>query len=97
MSRSCCFRCRSRNHHTAIYEKEYHKKEKFGNITYNNQNENLMATLLNSRTSVLLQTASGLISETTEKFSHPIKIVLDPGSQRTYLSEKIVKIKFAAV
>ena len=40
-----------------------------------------MATLVNSKTSVLLQTASALISDTTEKFSHPIKILLDPGSQ----------------
>ena len=47
--------------------------------------------MVNSRTSVLLQTASGTISDTAEKCGHPIEILLDPGSQRTYLSEKIVK------
>ena len=47
--------------------------------------------LVNSRTSVLLQTAHGIIFNNFGKQSRSIKILLAAGSQRTYISDQIVK------
>ena len=47
--------------------------------------------LVNSKTSVLLQTATGIVLDDKEKRSLPVKILFDSGSQRTYLSERLVK------
>ena len=47
--------------------------------------------MVDAKTSVLLQTATAVVSDNIEKRSVPVKILLDSGSQRTYLSERIVK------
>ena len=49
------------------------------------------SNVVNSRTPVLLQTARGVVADNYEKRSMPVTILLDPGSQRTYISERIVK------
>ena len=50
-----------------------------------------LQSVVNSSTSVLLQTAKGILSDTQEKRSVVVKILMDAGSQRTYISERIVK------
>ena len=50
-----------------------------------------LQSVVNSSTSVLLQTAKGILSDTQEKRSLVVKILMDAGSQRTYISERIVK------
>ena len=47
---------------------------------------------MSSHNSVLLQTANAVISDTAEKKSRPVKILLDSGSQRTYVTQKVVKM-----
>ena len=90
LSRSRCYRCKSIGHHTAICTKD--QRNLYNNRkTENEKSENSQTTMVNSRTSVLLQTATGIISDTEEKRSHRIQILFDTGSQRTYLSERIVK------
>ena len=83
-----CYRCKSIFHHTAICESERRPKSEKAD---KNNVENAVLTMVNSKTSVLLQTASGIISDTAVAHRQRIKILMDPGSQRTYLSERIVK------
>ena len=45
---------------------------------------------MTSRTSVLLQTATAITSDNKEKRQLPVKVLLDTGSQRTYLSQRSV-------
>ena len=40
---------------------------------------------------MFLQTAEGIVADTSEKRNLTVKVLLDPGSQRTYISEKIVR------
>ena len=47
--------------------------------------------MVDAKTSILLQTATAVVSDNIEKRSVPVKILLGSGSQRTYLSERIVK------
>ena len=89
-SKSSCYRCRSNMHHTAICQKEERKKKDEADPKQTKEEET-NTNLVNANTPVLLQTASAIISDTAEKKSCQIKILLDTGSQRTYLSEGIVK------
>ena len=84
-SKRNCFKCKSSSHHTAICMKDEQKKEMDGDTEKTSQN------VVSSSTSVLLQTARGMVSDNAEKRRVPIKILLDAGSQRTYLSERVVK------
>ena len=45
---------------------------------------------MTSKTSVLLQTATAIVSDNKEKRQVPVKVLLDPGSQRTYLLQRLV-------
>ena len=47
--------------------------------------------LVSARSSVLLQTASGHISDNKEKLSASVNILLDLGSQRTYITNRVVQ------
>ena len=97
-SRYNCFKCKSTNHHTAICDKDYRPP---GDYSSNNDHrdtadplkDQIDATvtyLVNSRTPVLLQTANAVISDNTENRSHPVRILLDSGSQKTYVSQRLV-------
>ena len=87
-----CFKCKSSNHHTAICEKvNLNRSVRVDYDENNTKAKEQISNLVSSRTTVLLQTAYGLISDNTEKGSLPVKILLDAGSQSTYVSERIVK------
>ena len=66
-------------------------REKVFEAPKEKSNEEQFSGLVSSRTSVLLQTADAIISDTSEKNNRPITILLDSGSQRTYVTQRIVK------
>ena len=97
-SKNHCYRCKADGHHTAICQKDDRRRnkdeserEKARGMKNEDSKIDAAQNMVNSSTPVLLQTASGIISDTAEKRSAPIKILLDTGSQRTYLTENIVK------
>ena len=47
--------------------------------------------MVNSKTSVLLQTATAIVSDNKERKNVTIRVLMDSGSQKTYISERIVK------
>ena len=73
------FSCKSQNHHTVICEK---LESPTPQIT---ENENKPD---NGKTDVHLVTSKA--SDNKEKHQLPVKVFLDPGSQRTYLSQRLV-------
>ena len=84
-SKRVCFICKSSNHHTAICTKN--------EVVEENQNEginNQTVNVANSSTSVLLQMAKGVVSDNSERCCVAVNILFDLGSQRTYISDKIV-------
>ena len=56
-------------------------------IDDNEENEEKVAMLIDTKTDVLLQTADCIISNPRETKTLKIKVLLDPGSQKTYLSD----------
>ena len=86
MSKGRCYQCKSTSHHTAICEKDQnHQTRTNENVTEDT------SLVVNSQTTVLLQTANGTISDNGEKNSQQIKVLLDLGSTKTYLSTRIAK------
>ena len=45
---------------------------------------------MTSKTSVLLHTAATIASDNKGKRQLPVKVLLDPGAHRTYLSQRLV-------
>ena len=87
-SRRNCYTCKSPHHHTAICEKEAKKADNNSSIKITS--EETQVTYVNAKQSVLLQTAYSVISDVKENRSRRIRILLDPGSQKTYVSQGIV-------
>ena len=63
--------------------------DKKDSIDYNEENEEKVAMLIDAKTDVLLQTADCIISNPRETKELKIKVLLDPGSQKTYLSDAV--------
>ena len=84
-----CFKCRSPHHHTAICETEL-RRNADPPLPSHEEKDVSGINLVNSRTSVLLQTANAVVSDNAEKRCFPIKILFDSGSQKTYVSQRIV-------
>ena len=82
--RGKCYLCKSTNHHTAICD----KNNKPRNDTTDNKDSHLY--LVDMKTSVFLQPVSGEICDSQERKKIKAKIILDSGSQRSYISEIIV-------
>ena len=55
----------------------------------NEENEEKVAMLIDAKTDVLLQTADCIIFNPRETKTLKIKVLLDPGSQKTYLSDAV--------
>ena len=88
-SRRNCYSCKSPYHHTAICEKVQLKGKP--------ENQNIKITTeepqnlhVNTMKSVILQTAGADVCDVEENRSRKIRILLDPGSQKTYISLKTV-------
>ena len=54
-----------------------------------NKSDKNVSMLVDAKTDVLLQTADCTISNPSETNSLKVKVLLDPGSQKTYLSDTI--------
>ena len=74
-SKRSCYTCKSKRHHTAICD---------GPV------EQIQQTLVNARSSVMLQTASGQVSDNSERKKTSVNILLDLGSQRSYITSRVV-------
>ena len=61
--------------------------DKKDSIDDNKENEEKVAMMIDAKTDVLLQTADCIISNPRETKTLKIKVLLDPGSQKTYLSD----------
>ena len=82
-SKSKCYRCKAYGHNTAICD-----KDKIPVIDPPREEGTFM---VNSKTSVLLQTSTAIVSDNKDRKNVTIKVLMDSGSQKTYLSEPIVK------
>ena len=80
-----CYNCRGKNHRTSICENTTNIDDKRDSIHDNEENEEKVAMLIDAKTDVLLQTADCIISNPRETKELKIKVLLDPGSQKTYL------------
>ena len=87
---SCkCYNCHGKNHHTSIFENTTNIDDKKDSIDINEENEEKVAMVIDAKTHVLLQTADCIISNPRETKELKIKVLLDPGSQKTYLSDAV--------
>ena len=84
-----CFSCKSQNHHTAICEKLESSTAQNTDTENKPDNEKTNVHLATSKTSVLPQTATAIVPDNKEKRQLLVKVLLDPGSQRTYLSQHL--------
>ena len=84
-SKRKCYRCQSDSHHTAVCTKN---EEKEGE---NPKKHEIQSYLVSSQTSVLLQTTSAIAADTRERKKCTINVLFDTGSQRTFLSERLVR------
>ena len=77
-----CFKCKKEgNHHTALCDLKY---------SNNVVGDSAITCLIKNSTSVLLQTANVLISDKKCDKHRVVKLLLDPGSQQTFVTEKII-------
>ena len=50
-----------------------------------------MANLIKSNTLILLQTANAIVTDEKENHCCAVKLLLDPGSQQTFITQRVVK------
>ena len=80
-SKKNCYHCHSASHHSAICLKSSKKDDKvLKNGDVEGEHVKQSNNLVGSRTAVLLQTASGIVSDNLAKRSATVKIVLDSGA-----------------
>ena len=84
-----CYNCQGKNHRTSICENTTNIDDKEDSINNDEENEEKVAMLIDAKTDVLLQTADRIISNPREIKTLKIKVLLDPGSQKTYLSDAV--------
>ena len=82
------------NHHTAICDrlkciKSDAKETEIVTPNDGNKNDENVSMLVDSKTDVLLQTAYCIISNPSETKSLKVKVLLNPGQQKTYLSDTV--------
>lgn len=104
MSKECktsktCVHCGASNdHHRSLCPKKFPKRSHFEHVqlaeetnnTYqSNEEQTEEKVLISSGESVLMQTAVTEITNPYEDSSHKVRLLLDCGSQRTYITEKM--------
>ena len=67
--------------------------DKIDSIDDNEENEEKVVMVIDAKTDVLLQTADCIISNPRETKELKIKVLLDPGSQKTYLCKGLLKTR----
>ena len=96
-----CFRCKAEgNHHTALcYPKNYSKHTSPNTTNSDQNNSNIMTPaneqaatcLVKSDTTIVSQTASACVMNKPEDQFCFINVLLDTGSQQTFISDRLVK------
>ena len=89
-----CFNCQGKNHHTAICNrlkciKGDVKETKILTVNDGNKSDEKVLMLADAKTDVLLQTTDCIISNPSKTKSLKVKVLLDLGLQKTYLSDTI--------
>ena len=89
-----CFNCQGKNHHTAIcnrlkFIKSDAKETK--NVTANddNKNDENFSMVADAKIDVLLQIDDCIMLNPSETKSLKVKVLLDPGLHKTYLSDNV--------
>ena len=92
-SKSKCYQCKSNSHHTAVCDKSEQNNH---DIDRKPEKENeppdensVSMNMINSKTTVFLQTASAYIFDDSSERSYVVKVLFDPRSQQTYISQRI--------
>ena len=78
-----------KNHHTSICENTTNIDDKNDSVDDNGEKEVKVAMLIDAKTDVLLQTVDCIISNPREAKTMKIKVLLDPDSQKTHLSDAV--------
>ena len=84
-SRRNCYSCKSIHHHTAICDRIKMKYRSDNNEVIP---EKTHVNHASTKVSVLLQTAEAEVCDIEEKRNKRIRILLDPGSQKTYVLQR---------
>ena len=89
-----CFNCQRKNHHTAICDclkciKSDTKETEIVTANDGNKNDENASMLVDAKTDILLHNADCIISSASETKSLKMKVLLDAGSRKTYLSDTV--------
>ena len=77
-----CYKCKKEgDHHTALCNP---------NKVNDNSTEEGITCLVQNNTNILLQAANALVTDKNETQVCPIKLLLDPGSQQTIITQRLV-------
>ena len=93
-----CFKCSSNRHHTSICDQNKVKFENSNDVKGSEKcpetdDQVSMVTGVSSNpTSVILQTAKATVCNTAESQRVKVRILLDPGSQRSYITEELASV-----
>ena len=78
------FKCKTEGHHTALCNPLQKQTQSY--VT-----DDSSTNLVKSNTSTLLQTANAIVTDEKENQCCAVKILLDPGSQQTFITQRVVK------
>ena len=99
MSRNCkrnrvCAHCGERNqHHRSLCPTLFVKSKTSSGLSsiIDNEAETQLTDTGTTKTNVLLQTATTVVKNTHGESSTSVRLILDSGSQRTYITERLAK------
>ena len=83
-----CFKCKSEGLHTALWNL-LQKTNQDSSKSDKNKDDSL-SCLVKNNTSILLQTANAIATDENQNQCCAVKILLDPGSQQTFVTQRIV-------
>ena len=85
-SRGNCYSCKSGHHHTAICDRK--QERKYEGKDDEIKRKETQTHHISANKLVLLQTADAEICDIEERRSRTIKVLLDPASQKIYVSQR---------
>ena len=78
-----CYKCKKEgDHHTALCNPN--------KVSDNPTEEEIITCLVKNNTNILLQTANALVTDKNETQVCAIKLLLDAGSQQTFITQRVV-------
>ena len=90
-----CAHCGNKNHHRSLCPKLFVASERKPDVPSDVQNKNsatnVEKAMLASDSQVQMQTATSMVKNVSGSSSISVRIILDSGSQRTYITEKLAK------